>query len=153
VANPVSRYRFLVEGRGGSRWLTQHGHEAVDLPDTWDFALVADEHPAPSWVPDAFLYQIFPDRFARAGTSDAWPDWAMRAAWDDPVATNGPGRMRQLYGGDLDGVVARLDHLASLGVTGLYLTPFFPAQENHRYCATAFDTVDPCSVATRGSRG
>lgn len=143
VTNPISRYRFLIEGRGGGRWLTQRGCVALDLPDTWDFALVADDHPSPSWVPDAVLYQVFPDRFARGGASDRWPAWAQPAGWDDPVATADGARMHQLYGGDLAGVVARLDHLEELGVTGLYLTPFFPAQENHRYCATSFDEVDP----------
>ena len=143
VTNPVSRYRFLVEGGAASGWTTQRGHDELDLPDAWDFALTADEHPSPAWVPDAFLYQVFPDRFARGGASEEWPTWAVRAAWDDPVATEGPERMLQLYGGDLAGVVERLDHLVGLGVTGLYLTPFFPAQENHRYCATSFATVDP----------
>jgi alpha-glucosidase len=50
---------------------------------------------------------------------------------------------RQLYGGDLDGIVERLDHLAELGVNALYLTPFFPGASNHRYNAASFEEVDP----------
>jgi alpha-glucosidase len=50
--------------------------------------------------------------------------------------------MRQLYGGDLDGIVQRLDHLVDLGVGGIYLTPIFPAHSNHRYDASSFDQVD-----------
>jgi alpha-glucosidase len=49
----------------------------------------------------------------------------------------------QLYGGDLQGIVEHLDHLVDLGVTVLYLTPFFPARSNHRYDASTFDVVDP----------
>jgi alpha-glucosidase len=142
VANPVTRYRFLLDGREGSRWLTQAGVHDHDVPDSTDHALVATP-PPPAWSADAVLYQIFPDRFARGGASQDWPVWAQHAAWDDPVATDQPASMRQLYGGDLPGITARLDHLVELGVTGIYLNPVFPASENHRYCATAFDHVDP----------
>ena len=55
----------------------------------------------------------------------------------------GPDCPRQLYGGDLDGIIAHLDHIASLGVGTLYLTPLFPAESNHRYNASTFDRIDP----------
>ena len=55
----------------------------------------------------------------------------------------GPDTPRQLYGGDLRGIAEHLDHLVELGVTVLYLTPFFPAGSNHRYDASSFDRVDP----------
>ena len=54
-----------------------------------------------------------------------------------------PARSQQFYGGDLDGVIDKLDHLVSLGVDLLYLTPVFPAASNHRYDAASFDRVDP----------
>lgn len=142
VTNPVTRYRFLCDGPGGTGWVTQAGWMEHDVPDTWDFALVATA-PPPAWVADAVLYQIFPDRFARAGASDDWPEWAQPAGWGDPVATDPPRSMQQLYGGDLPGIAAHLDHLTGLGITGIYLTPIFAAQENHRYCAVDFDHVDP----------
>jgi alpha-glucosidase len=142
VANPITRYRFVLDGTGGLRWLTQVGVHDHDVTDVWDFALVATP-PPPAWSADAVLYQIFPDRFARGGASAAWPAWAERSAWDAPVATDPPASMRQLYGGDLPGITAHLDHLVDLGVTGFYLNPFFPAPQNHRYCASGFDHVDP----------
>ncbi len=49
----------------------------------------------------------------------------------------------QFYGGDLDGIRERLNHLAAVGATLLYLTPIFPARSNHRYDALSFDQVDP----------
>jgi alpha-glucosidase len=140
--NPTTRYRFLCNGPGGSGWVTQVGFLEHDVPDTWDFALIAGST-VPDWVTDAVLYQVFPDRFARGGASNDWPDWAEPAAWDDPVATDHPASMRQLYGGDLPGVARHVDHLVDLGVTGIYLNPVFPAPENHRYCASSFDHVDP----------
>ena len=57
--------------------------------------------------------------------------------------SNRPARSAQFYGGDLDGVREHLDHLESLGVNLLYLTPVFPARSNHRYDASTFDHVDP----------
>ncbi len=54
------------------------------------------------------------------------PEWAIPAEWHDPVDPVPPGRSRQFYGGDLDGVREHLDHLESLGVNLLYLTPVFP---------------------------
>ncbi len=55
----------------------------------------------------------------------------------------GPQTPYQLYGGDLDGIIDHLDHVASVGADTIYLTPVFPAQSNHRYDSTSFDHVDP----------
>ena len=145
VRHPCTRYRFLLEGgRAGYAWLTQEGLVGHDVTDGTDFRLLAHPGP-PDWVADQWFYQLFPDRFARSGRVDrsVFPDWAAPAAWDDPPASTFPASMHQLYGGDLWGVAERLDHLERLGVTAAYLNPIFPAQQNHRYCATSFDHVDP----------
>ncbi len=142
--NPVSSYRFYLDGPAGFRWLTGTGVHQGDVTDAGDFQLPTFA-PPPDWVDDAVVYQVFPDRFARSAGADAreLPDWAVAAAWDDPVVAQGPVTPRQLYGGDLDGVREHLDHLQRLGATVLYLTPFFPARSNHRYDASTFDEVDP----------
>lgn len=144
VRNPVTRYRFLLEQPDGPRWLHQLGVSRHDVPDVTDFRLVAHP-PPPAWAADAVVYQIFPDRFARSAAADRRPvpDWAVPCDWDTPVIGRGPETPYQFYGGDLDGIVERLDHLAALGVNTLYLTPIFPARSNHRYDAAAFDRVDP----------
>ncbi|HEY8472148.1 MAG TPA: glycoside hydrolase family 13 protein [Natronosporangium sp.] len=144
VRNPVTRYRFLVDGPAGPRWLNQLGTFDHDVPDAADFRLVTDE-PPPAWLRDAVIYEIFPDRFARSPAADQreLPDWAIRCDWDTPVIGRGPETPFQWYGGDLDGIAGRLDHLATLGVNTVYLRPFFPARSNHRYDAAAFDRVDP----------
>ncbi|MBU2666839.1 glycoside hydrolase family 13 protein [Actinoplanes bogorensis] len=142
--NPVTRYRFLLGTTAGVRWLTGLGLTAHDVPDSTDFRLVAQPS-APSWARDAVVYQIFPDRYARSPAADLrdTPDWAIRAtSWDEPV-TPGPDAVRVLYGGDLDGIARRLDHVTALGADTLYLTPFFEARSNHRYDAAGFDRVDP----------
>lgn len=144
VRNPVANYRFLLTGRRGIRWLNAAGPVDHDVPDVGDFRLVTYA-PPPAWAREAVIYQIFPDRFARsaAASSRTAPDWAVPCDWDTPVVGRGPETPRQFYGGDLDGITERLDHLDRLGVNTVYLTPVFPARSNHRYDAASFDHVDP----------
>jgi alpha-glucosidase len=142
VRNPVTNYRFLLDG---AAWLTAAGVVAHDVPDATDFRLVAYD-PPPEWAADAVVYEIFPDRFARSTAADArpLPDWAIPCDWErTPVIGRGPETEYQFYGGDLDGIAARLDHIAALGANTVYLTPIFPARSNHRYNASSFDQVDP----------
>lgn len=145
VANPRHGYRWhLVHDDGHVEILSQAGLSDVDTLDAVDFALVAG-NPPPTWTNDVVMYQIFPDRFSRSAAADerALPDWAIPAAWGDDLDPVPPGRGQQLFGGDLDGIVDRLDHIEALGVSMIYHTPIFPAESNHRYDASTFDAVDP----------
>lgn len=140
--NPVTSYRFILEGGPtGYAWLNGVGTHLRDIPDAADFRLVAFTAP-PAWAADAVVYQVFPDRFAKS-LERPTPDWAHPARWTDPVRLGSDEIARQLYGGDLDGVASRLDHIQRLGASVVYLTPFFPARSNHRYDASTFDEVDP----------
>lgn len=141
--NSVVNYRFWCDGSGGARWLTGHGMLTYDPLDHHDFRLLTTGG-TPRWVPETVWYQIFPDRFATSGRhSTSIAEWAIRSGWDEPILTGHDQRMRQMYGGDLDGIVDHLDHLVALGIGGIYLTPVFPARSNHRYDASSFDAVDP----------
>ncbi len=145
VRNPRHGYRFaLLHADGAVEWLNQAGLGRIEARDDDDFALVA--HPAaPDWLFGSVMYQVFPDRFARSAQADEHqtPDWAIPASWDEPVDPVVPARSDRFYGGDLPGIVEHLDHLVSLGVGLLYLTPVFPAASNHRYDASSFDVIDP----------
>ncbi|WP_341973739.1 glycoside hydrolase family 13 protein [Microbacterium sp. LWO13-1.2] len=145
VRNPRHGYRFAMEHVDGTlEWLNQTGVHRLETLDAEDFALVANSAP-PAWLHESVMYQVFPDRFARSARADdrPTPDWALPAAWNDPVDPVMPARATQFYGGDLDGLTEKLDHLVGLGVNLLYLTPVFPAASNHRYDASRFDAVDP----------
>ncbi|MCA1783245.1 MAG: alpha-amylase family glycosyl hydrolase [Dermatophilaceae bacterium] len=142
VHNPVTNYRFVLQGGPQEyAWLTGAGPFGRDVPDASDFRLTTFGD-APGWVTDGVVHQIFLDRFARSAgrgpVHEEAPDWAVPARWTDPVSTRRGVIGTQLYGGDLDGIVEHLDHIASLGVTVLYLTPFFPSRSNHRYDASSF---------------
>jgi len=88
----------------------------------------------PAWVKDAVFYQIFPDRFARS-----WriPKPNNLEPWDEPPTGQG------YKGGDLLGIVERLDHLTELGVNAIYLNPVFQSACNHRYHTHDYYQVDP----------
>lgn len=142
--NPVTRYRFITDGgRWGYQWVTAAGAVDYDPADAGDF--VSSIYPGgPDWLPDAIAYQIFPDRFARSGKVRVpYPAWAEPRQWTDTEVFGGPHGGRLLFGGDLYGIAAHLDHIAGLGANLLYLTPVFPGPSNHRYNATSFDHVDP----------
>jgi alpha-glucosidase len=143
--NPTVNYRFLTDaGPSSYEWVTAVGCSDHDPTDAGDFR--SSIRPgAPTWVEDAVAYQVFPDRFARSGsTMEASPEWARPAsAWDENPIWQGPETPRHFFGGDLLGVEQRLQHLTDLGVNLLYLTPFFPAPSAHRYNASSFRGVDP----------
>jgi neopullulanase len=88
----------------------------------------------PSWVRDAVFYQIFPDRFAR---SERVNKPAALEAWDAPPTYHG------YKGGDLRGIVEKLDWLTDLGVNAIYLNPIFQSAANHRYHTHDYFAVDP----------
>ncbi|MFE7846339.1 glycoside hydrolase family 13 protein [Microbacterium sp. NPDC057407] len=145
VRNPRHGYRWLLQHEDGTvEWLNQAGLHRIETVDADDFALVAYPAP-PAWLTESVMYQVFPDRFARSAHADEHPtpEWAIPAEWTDPVEPVMPARSQQFYGGDLHGVIEKLDHLTALGVNLLYLTPIFPAESNHRYDAGSFDRVDP----------
>jgi cyclomaltodextrinase / maltogenic alpha-amylase / neopullulanase len=98
---------------------------------------------APAWVRDAVFYQVFPDRFA---ASARVPKPGPMERWDAPPTAHG------FKGGDLLGIVERLDELADLGVTALYLTPVFASASNHRYHTYDYLAVDPLLGGTPALR-
>src|SRR5699024_7027847 len=156
AANPVTTYRFCLIGEEGSPfpygWLNAAGLFPFDVSDSADFRLVLHD-PAPEWVDDAIVYQIFPDRFARSSQSPSdeaglpshpeLPDWARPMPWSAVPSVRGEISGQEFYGGDLRGIVERLDYIQSLGADTIYLTPVFPAGSVHRYDATDFTRIDP----------
>lgn len=90
----------------------------------------------PDWVKNAVFYQIFPDRFRRS-------DQTRHALGIKLKDWGAPPEEQGYQGGDLYGVVEKLDYLKDLGVTAIYLNPIFSAASNHRYNAYNFLEVDP----------
>jgi neopullulanase len=85
-------------------------------------------------VSDAVVYQVFPDRFARSARVEKPRNLE---PWDSPPSLFG------FKGGDLFGVLERLDYIQDLGADTIYLNPIFASTANHRYHTHDYFKVDP----------
>ncbi len=121
----------------------------------------------PAWSRGIVWYQIMPERFRNGDPNNtpraidqkhAWPhdhtsplerhpwgaDWYKLQPWE---RENGKdiwfNIQRRRYGGDLQGVIDKLDYLEDLGVGGIYLNPVFQAPSAHKYDAATYHHVDP----------
>ena len=125
-----------------------------------------DSPTVPRWAADAIFYQIFPERFANGDRTndptreslefservpETWAispwtaDWYARAPWEKEL---GPdfyenGVYYRRYGGDLRGVIDKLDYLSALGINAIYFNPVFYGRSLHKYDGNSFHHVDP----------
>ena len=134
-----SRYAFILESEeetllvGERRIITMDDKNAWVLSDLSNFFCFPylnkkDVHRIPDWVKDTVWYQIFPDRFEN-GDKSIDPDGV------DPWGSK--PKHHNFNGGDIQGIINRLDYLKDMGFNGIYMCPIFEACTNHRY-----DTVD-----------
>ena len=97
------------------------------------------------------MYQIFTDRFYRGDTDRNLPvrsDAIINKDWEKGVPQfadrdGEPLKNNMFFGGNLWGIIDKLDYLKSLGVTYIYLCPIFEAYSNHKYDTANYDRVDP----------
>ena len=145
-------YCFRLERADGRvLWLGKDGLAGREdgLP-RWQLTVYDDARPAPDWFGRGVSYQIFPDRFCRLAVPDARGmvgDRLVHADWDELPAfgpdETGEVRCRDFFGGSLAGICSKLDYLASLSVTTLYLCPIFESASNHRYDTADYRAIDP----------
>ncbi|MFO7320315.1 MAG: glycoside hydrolase family 13 protein [Chloroflexota bacterium] len=148
----IVRYHF--EFPDGSRLYELRQDEGSNTPvyGVWRQApyQIAVYDPArmpPDWAQGMVIYQIFPDRFANGDpTNDreafgVYGHEPLYKAWGD--TPEHPPLGRDFFGGDLRGVIDKLDYLAELGIECIYFTPIFASPSNHRYDALDFMSIDP----------
>lgn len=102
----------------------------------------------PDWAKGKIMYHIFVDRYNR-GSKESLKEMPRRTiykSFDDEMII-GPNKdgiwNADFYGGDLQGIIEKLDYIKSLGVSILYLSPIVYSQSNHRYDASDYENVDP----------
>lgn len=147
------------------RWLLL-GATAAWLAASPEAVASAAQPDPKSWQAEAVWYQIFPERFRNGDASNdplrdslggkewapaswqprAWTsDWYARDAWEQARGGDfywhGVGERR--YGGDIQGIIDKLDYLRDLGVTAIYLNPVFWSGSHHKYDAFSFHHIDP----------
>ena len=160
-------YHFVIERKDRTwvRYAAQQGRTCGEgaltsnpSPPSWQISVYQPREISPDWYTNGIVYQVFPDRFARGA------DWRRRVADSLSVPRSGPARKLvedwgatpryekdgagritcwDFFGGTLLGIEERLDYLADLGVTCLYLNPIFEAASNHRYDTADYLRIDP----------
>lgn len=103
----------------------------------------------PAWAKGAVMYQIFVDRFCNGDPSNDVEDGeyvyigepvCKVKDWNEfPAAMD----IRRFHGGDLQGVLDKLDYLEELGVEVIYFNPLFVSPSNHKYDIQDYDYIDP----------
>ena len=101
----------------------------------------------PEWAKDKMMYQIYVDRFKSDGTRlNPMPRRTIHKNWNEDVVV-GPNKdgiwNADFFGGNINGIIEKLDYIKSLGVSILYLGPIMCSQSNHRYDTGDYEKVDP----------
>jgi glycosidase len=117
----------------------------------------AADYKVPDWARDAVYYYIFPERFRNGDpTNDPQPllqrfqgkAVEFHANWLDKPYRPGSGDgsdsvyNNDFFGGDLAGIIEKLDYIAELGANTLYITPLFQAASNHKYDTADYQHID-----------
>ena len=144
-------YHFRLSwADGGTSCCGKAGLCAWDAVEPWQLTVYDDTRKTPEWFGRGLTYQIFPDRFCRAKKRDVAGlvgPRTLHERWDKlpEYRPNAQGEITcsDFFGGDLQGITEKLDYLASLGVTTLYLCPIFEASTNHRYDTACYERIDP----------
>ncbi|MCA9230448.1 MAG: DUF3459 domain-containing protein [Planctomycetales bacterium] len=120
----------------------------------------------PDWAAEAVFYQIFPERFRNgdvqndptrdsledpASVPENWrpsvwtSDWYARSDWEQQLGDKffEHGVFDRRYGGDLQGIIDKLDYLSELGINAIYLNPVFYGKSLHKYDLASMHHVDP----------
>lgn len=141
------RYVFEIYNDGRTIRYTRRGvRNTIRAVDWWH--IIPGFH-VPAWAEGAVMYQIFVDRFSNGDTSNdvltGEYDYMGKPVlgiwdWDQPPTSKG---YREFYGGDLQGVIDRLDYLEELGVEAIYLNPIFLSPSSHKYDTQDYEHIDP----------
>lgn len=122
------------------------------IPDeSRDFVIIADYEPA-KWVKNSVFYQIFPERFYNGNPNISVKDGEYSyqgyevysvKEWNLPAKSYEETGGVDFYGGDLEGIIQKLDYLQELGVNAIYLNPIFLSPSVHKYDSLDYFQIDP----------
>lgn len=141
------RYCFEVQS-GTEKYYYGRCGISREILEYYNFVVVPG-FSTPDWAKGAVMYQIFTDRFYNGDKSNDVEtneyyyigDYSRRVTnWDKYPANMG---VREFYGGDLQGVMDKLDYLQELGVEVVYFNPLFVSPSNHKYDIQDYDYIDP----------
>lgn len=143
-------YFYITTRTGGFRLFKQGNDTNMEAGDCWQLSCIPADFTTPDWAKGATIYQIFPDRFHKAGRCDltgklepytVHQDWYEEVSWrptPEGVVLN-----NDFFGGNFRGITEKMDYIASLGTTILYLNPISKSFSSHRYDTGDYKTPDP----------
>ena len=147
LKNEPCRYHFKILNGGKVTFYNFFGTKDY-LQEEGEFEITPG-FITPDWAKGAVMYQIMVDRFCNGDTTNdvvdneyAYIGRGVEAVkdWSENPATDGT---RQFYGGDLQGVMDKMEYLRKLGVEVIYFNPIFVSPSNHKYDIQDYDYVDP----------
>ena len=144
------QYSFMVQNGTEVLYYNQCGVFEEEKPG-YEFAIMPG-FSTPDWAKGAVMYQIFTDRFCNGDKANDVENgeyiYIKRpsrkiADWNQYPAVTGEEAVGEFYGGDLQGVLDKLDYLQDLGVEVIYFNPLFVSPSNHKYDTQDYDNIDP----------
>lgn len=132
-------YRFEIDTELGIFFKRKGESEDYQL------TVFSKTYRTPATFKGGIIYHIFVDRFCKGDDPDTEPHGVSKE-WHEPltlVDPDGVYRANDFYGGNLQGVIDKLDYLASLKVSVIYLSPIFRSPSNHRYDTGDYLSIDP----------
>ena len=144
-------YYFRVQKPDSSFRLFKYGDETnMEAGAQWQVSCVPADFTTPNWAKGATIYQVFPDRFYKSGECDLTgklEPYTVHKSWDEDIVwqpdEHGEVLNNDFYGGNFKGITEKMDYIASMGATILYLNPIGKSFSNHRYDTGDYKTPDP----------
>ena len=144
-------YYFYITTPNGDFRLFKYGSD-TNMEDgaLWQVSCVPEDFHTPQWSQGATIYQVFPDRFCKSGVCDLTgklEPYSVHENWNEEVdwRPNAEGLIlnNDFYGGNFRGITEKMDYIASLGTTILYLNPISKSFSSHRYDTGNYKQPDP----------
>lgn len=119
-----------------------------EVNEYYDFSIIPG-FKTPDWAKGAVMYQIYVDRFYNGDKSNDVEtneyfyigDYSKKVEnWSELPANMD---VHRFYGGDLQGVLDKMDYLQDLGIDVIYFNPLFVSPSNHKYDIQDYDYIDP----------
>lgn len=146
----TERFTYFLGQKEGS--IGGAAYRYQEYQDCHDFQLTsfAKADPAPKWYQEGVIYHIFVDRFYNGNEDGSIlnpKDNAMiytKGADIPHYIKDDLGNIVRwdFYGGNLKGIIKKMDYLEKLGATILYLSPIFKARSNHKYDTDDYFAID-----------
>ena len=144
-------YYFRITTRTGGFRLFKYGDDTnMEAGSLWQISCIPADFTTPDWAKGGVIYQVFPDRFHKAGECDLTgklEPYTVHQQWDEEVfwqpTQEGLVLNNDFYGGNFRGIAEKMDYIASLGTTILYLNPISKSFSSHRYDTGDYKTPDP----------